>query len=582
MGVTSSLVTALSGLATSQQQIDVVGNNIANVNTIGYKSTSLDFKTQFLQNFSYGTAPTTSDGGTNPLQIGLGVQSGAMTTDFSDGTVQTTGVDTNMAIQGNGFFILKQGSSAQQVYTRDGTFQLNNQDQLVSSTGQLLQGFGVDSSYNIVPGVLTNLTVPLGAGSVAQATTTASFTGNLNANGTLPTSVAQLSSQALYLSNGAGGIDATNPPTASTPLIDVTDASGTAQFQVGDVLTFSGHTVGAVGMTPQTLTVTSNTKLSDLTSLMSGTIGIDKASGANGAVGTTPGVFATASQDPGNTNYANLTIAGNPGTTNDITLTANSLTITRGTNSLTPLTWTKTSTANGEAVTTQMTAYDSLGTGVPVNITAVLSSESSTGSTWQFYATSPTDPVTGAAINGLVGSGTLNFDSSGTLINTSSSTVNIDRTNTGATPSLSFALNFTGLQAQNGKDILQESSQDGAPPGTLKTFSIGNNGIISGSYSNGLSRTVGQVALATFQNDEGLVNDGSNTYSTGPNSGTAVITTPGELSAGTIVDNSLEGSNVDLSGEFVKLISASTAFSASSKVITTSEQLLQSLLQAAQ
>jgi flagellar hook protein FlgE len=589
MGINSSLTTALTGLATSQQQIDVVGNNIANVNTIGYKSTSIDFKTQFLQNFSYGTAPTSTDGGTNPLQIGLGVQSGAISTNFTDGAVQTTGIDTNMAIQGDGFFVLKDGTN--QVYTRDGTFQLNNQHQLISSTGQLVQGYGADANGTIIPGVLTNITIPLGTGSIAEATSNVDFDqSNLNASGALPTSVSQINSQPLYLSDGAGGVAAT-PPTNATLLTDVTDASGNAQFQVGDVISFTG-TVGTTTAPAKTLTVTASTKLSDLESFTSGTLGIDTAAGANGAVTTTPGSALTAAPDPTVipqtvppttlTNAAQLTISGNPGTLNNISLTSNSLTIDRSGTTTSPMTWTTVSSATGESINTSFTAYDSLGNSVNVGVTAVLASKSSNGSVWQFYANSPSGSATDAATNNLVGAGTLTFDSTGNLIGTTGSTVTIDRANTGANPTLSFNLDFTGTKSLSEPSALAESSSDGAAPGYLVSFTIGNDGIITGSYTNDLTRNVGQVALATFQNDQGLVNDGGNTFSTGPNSGTAVITTPGNLSAGKIVQSSLEGSNVDLSTEFVNLISASTAFSASSRVITTSEQLLQALLQAAQ
>jgi flagellar hook protein FlgE len=588
MGFSSSLNTALSGLSTSQQQIEVVGNNIANVNTTGYKSTSIDFKTQFLQNFSFGSAPTSTDGGTNPLQIGLGVQSGAISTDFNNGAVQTTGQDTNMAIQGGGFFILKQGIT--QVYTRDGDFQLNNQNQLVSSTGQLVQGYGVDSNNNVVSGVLTNVTIPFGS-TVAQATTEIAFAGsNLDSNGAVPTSVAQLNSQPLYLSDGAGGVDLTNPPTGGTLLTNVTDSTGLAQFQVGDVINFTGKVNGAAVPT-KTLTVTGTTTLSELESFTQGTLGIDPNAGANGGVATTPGSTLTPvpPTPPATTpavNTAQLEIAGNPGTANDIALDGNSLSITRSvagvTTTVTPFTWNKTSAANGESVATTMTAYDSLGNPVNVNLTAVLSSKSTTGTTWQFYATSPDGSGIDAATNNLVGSGTLTFDSGGNLLNTTGSTVTVQRANSGASPTLTFNLDFTGTQALGVTSQLAESSQDGAKPGSLVNFSVGNDGTISGFYNNGLTRTVGQIALATFQNNEGLVSDGNNTYSTGPNSGTAVITTPGTGSAGSVTSGALEGSNVDLSDEFVALISASTAFSASSRVITTSEQLLQALLQAAQ
>ena len=130
----SGLLSVATGAMTANQAImQTTGNNIANVNTVGFKSSTLDFKTQFLENFSYGSAPSGNLGGTNPLQIGLGASSGAITKNFTDGSLQVTGVPTNLAIQGDGMFILQDGN--QQVYTRDGSFQLNGLHQLVSGTG---------------------------------------------------------------------------------------------------------------------------------------------------------------------------------------------------------------------------------------------------------------------------------------------------------------------------------------------------------------------------------------------------------------------------------------------------------------
>ncbi|HVX84245.1 MAG TPA: flagellar hook-basal body complex protein [Phycisphaerae bacterium] len=575
MGITSSLVTGLSGLSTSQSQIDVVGNNIANVNTVGFKSSRLDFKTQFLENFSYGTAPSADVGGTNPLQIGLGTQAGAITKDFGDGSLQVTGVPTNMAIQGNGFFVLKDGT--RQVYTRDGSFQLNGLNQLVSGTGQLVQGYGADANYNITAGVLTNLTIPVGSLTVAQATSKTTFTGNLNTGGDLPTAVSDLTlGQPLYLTDGAGGVNPTTPPTGATLLTDITDSTGAAQFQLGDVITLKG-TKGVQdtrAIAPETLTVTGTTTLADLQSFFTGTLGIDTTAGANGAIATTPGVTI-----PATGNTATLTIDGNPGLENDLTLDNNSFSITRAGTVLTPYTFTKNSTADGESTATSMTAYDSLGTPITVNITAVLESKSSSGSTWRYFATSPANTNLAPPSSTAVGTGTLSFDTSGHQVSSTTPIVNINRAGTGAQPNLSVNIDFSQITALSGTSSqIASTYQDGSPPGTLTSFAIGTDGIIMGSFSNGLSRTVGQVALATFRNNEGLIDDGSNTYIEGPNSGNAIISAPQQLSSGRIVAGSLELSNVDLSSEFVQLIAASTAFSASSKVITTSNQLLQDLL----
>jgi len=122
------------------------------------------------------------------------------------------------------------------------------------------------------------------------------------------------------------------------------------------------------------------------------------------------------------------------------------------------------------------------------------------------------------------------------------------------------------------------SQQDGSQIGTLNSFSVGGDGTITGTYSNGQTKTMGQVALATFANEDGLVDKGGNDFSAGAGSGAAVISTPGELGSGQIVAGALEQSNVDLSTEFVNMIIASTGFSASSRVISTSNELITDLL----
>jgi flagellar hook protein FlgE len=575
MGITSSLVTALSGLSTAQSQIDVVGNNIANVNTVGFKSSRLDFKTQFLQNFSFGSAPNGTLGGTNPLQIGLGASTGSITRDFSDGSLQVTGVPTNLAIQGQGMFVLQDG--AQQVYTRDGSFQLNGLNQLVSGTGQLVQGYTVDSGFNIIPGNLTGITIPLGAQTVAQATTNATMTGNLNSGGDLPTTVSDITGPKFYLSDGLGGVDAVNPPTGATLLTDVTDSSGTPIFQVGDTLNLTASK-GNRTIPAQNYTITAGSTLADLQSYMTGGLGINTSAGANGPVATTPGTTLVPTG-----NFAALDISGNPGTANDITLNNSSLSITRGATTLSPFTWSKNAAADGESVYTAIRAYDSLGTPITVNVVATMTSETSTGSTWTYYADSPDSTPSAAGIPATTaGMGTLSFDTSGHLTGNTTGTVSIDRSQTGAVPALVFNLDFSNTTALSGfTSTMASTRQDGSAQGTLTSFSIGADGVIVGSFTNGLSRTVGQVALASFRNEQGLIDLGNNTWGAGPNSGTAIISAPAEFGAGKIVAGSLELSNVDLSQEFVRLIAASTAFSASSRVISSSNSLLQDLLSAA-
>ena len=146
----------------------------------------------------------------------------------------------------------------------------------------------------------------------------------------------------------------------------------------------------------------------------------------------------------------------------------------------------------------------------------------------------------------------------------------------------SFDLTFNNINALSGTSSqLAVTAQDGSSKGILNNFTINDDGTIVGFFDNGVRRNLGQLALATFRNNQGLMDIGNNNYVPSSNSGVPVIAAPGQFSAGKIVASALELSNVDLSQEFVNLISASSGFSASSRVISTSNQLLQELLAAA-
>jgi len=269
---------------------------------------------------------------------------------------------------------------------------------------------------------------------------------------------------------------------------------------------------------------------------------------------------------------------------NDLILDSSSLSVTTGSGTTSPFSWTKTSSSDGESVATSSNKiYDSLGTPVTLNLVASLVSKSSTGSVWRYFASSPDGTGTGAATQTAVGTGLLTFDTAGRLVSTTNPTVTIDRSNTGANPNLTFNVDFANVSglADSSGSSLAVGDTDGSDKGVLTNYSIGEDGKINGTFSNGLNRTLGQVALATFTNNQGLVDKGGNLFQEGPNSGNAVVSAPGAFTAGRISSGTLELSNVDLSSEFVQLISASTGFSASSRVITTSNQLLQELLSAA-
>jgi flagellar hook protein FlgE len=557
MALTSTLLTGLSGLDAAQTELNVVGNNIANANTTAFKASRVLFTPQFYLTDNPGSPTTSTFGGANPSQEGLGAQVAQVQVDFSEGQLQNTGINTDLAISGNGFFVVNSGST--QAYTRDGAFTLNSNNQLVDSSGNFVQGYGVDSNFNLVNGTLQNLTIPVGSDTIAQATQNATFTGTLDTGGAVATTGSILDSQAIQLAGG-GAVSSSSMLTD----VDNTDATPSALFTQGQTLTLSA-TQGGQTLTPSTLVVGGSTTVGDLMTFLQNGLAINTT--PSSAVGQTPGVSLATTTGT----LSQIVVNGNVGTANDLSITGGGLTDGTG---ATPMTFTDAGDADGQSTSTSLTVYDSLGNPVTLNVNAVLVGKSSTGTSWEYFASSP-DNQGGSPV---LTSGNLSFNSAGVLTGVSNSGVTINRTGTGASPALNINLNFNGVNGltTTSSDIF--GSQDGFAAGSLSTFAVGQDGIITGTFTNGLTRTVGQVALASFNNPDGLENLGGNLYQAGASSGNANITTPGNQGTGTIQAGELEQSNVNLSQEFINLIVASTGYQASSKVITTSDQLLTDLL----
>ncbi len=184
MSLASAMSTALTGLSASETQIDVTGNNLANANTVGFKASDVLFANQFLQTQSVGSSPTVANGGKNPQQQGLGVEVAEITPNFSQGTISTANSPTDLAIQGDGFFIV-QGQNGEQNYTRNGTFTTNAENQLVTGTGNRVMGYGINDQFQIDSSHLQPLSIPLGTATVAKATTEATMQGSLTPDGTI-------------------------------------------------------------------------------------------------------------------------------------------------------------------------------------------------------------------------------------------------------------------------------------------------------------------------------------------------------------------------------------------------------------
>jgi len=197
MGLASALTTALSGLTAAEAKIDVVGNNLANSQTVGFKESDVTYSTQFLQTLSLGSAPSASNGGTNPRQFGLGTQVSSIAANHSQGTIELSSNATDMAIQGDGMFIVE-GNGGEAFYTRTGIFNPNANNELIAPDGNRLLGYGVDADFNIQSATgLIPLRIPLGTTTVAQATTQVTLEGSLPPNGPIATVAGVLESQVL-------------------------------------------------------------------------------------------------------------------------------------------------------------------------------------------------------------------------------------------------------------------------------------------------------------------------------------------------------------------------------------------------
>jgi flagellar hook protein FlgE len=386
-----SLFTGISGLRANQTMMDTTGNNIANVNTTGYKTSNTVFEDTLSQTLKSATAGTSNLGGTNPAQVGLGVKVAGIFTNFNQGAAQTTGRSLDLMIQGDGFFVQNLGNTAS--YTRNGSLSMDNLGRLVGVDGGIMQGWMVDDT-----------------------------TGQINASGS------------------AG--DITIPMAATLP---------------------GGET-------------------------------------------------------------RNVRLAGN---------------LPSDTTSTSP-------------IETSVTVYDEVG--VPRTLTVGLTHTGA--NTWSVKLSDGDSPDATTTIN-------FADPSAPTPGVASLGNVKVD---------LSQLTQYAGLST------LTTESQDGAIPGTLTGFAIGSDGVVTGSFSNGQTRQLARLAVASFANPGGLEKAGNSSWRATVDSGLAQVGVPGSGQRGSLVAGTLEMSNVDLAQEFTNLIIAQRGFQANSRMITASDEILQDLI----
>jgi flagellar hook protein FlgE len=367
------------------------------------------------------------------------------------------------------------------------------------------------------------------------------------------------------------------PISTGSALVDLRQFNGStyaAPFQVG-TLDFTGRK-GGKELATKTLDITATTTVADLINFIEDAMGIQDGTDDATIPGSPGGtVFVDAA-----TQKSTLQFTANMGTANAIEIrnSSFSLTPTAGTPETIDLSFDSTQTANGESVATNFIVYDSLGVPLTVTVTAVLESTSSTETVYRWYADAPanSDGTTSADIS--VGTGQIVFDGEGNVTSVSDSTITIFRGNVSSND-LEFDLDFStlsGLAAEHSS--LAASRQDGSAAGVLSSYIIGEDGLIRGVFSNGVTRDLGQIRLVRFANNAGLEQRGENMFSSGVNSGLPIEGNPGEQGIGSIVAGATELSNTDIGQNLIDLITASTQYRGGTRVITAVQQLLDELM----
>ncbi len=554
------MLVGFTGIKSNQTAVDTVGDNIANVNTTAFKNQRTLFETLLYQTISEGQGPSGTSGGTLPRQVGRGSTVAAIQRNFGQGSIESTGVAQDVALDGRGFFVIADPSGGQ-AFTRDGAFRLNANQTLLAANGAPVLGFLPDESGQIQRGTLSSLVIPIGTEMQAIATTNIVMDGALNAADDVATTGQVISSQALVTTSGAAA-------SATTRLTDLVDKNGTPLFATDDVVTIKARK-GDIDVPKFDFVVgTTGSTLGDFAAFLETKLGVfvdsttdpDASVLVGGASDTVPG---------------SLVVGSNRGAVNAIHLAPGSIVNT--TTGATPFTFTTRSEAIGKGVTTSFTVNDSLGAPVDFRLRLALESKTTENTTWRFYAESTDD----TDLSPIIGTGTIMFDQNGQFVSATGTDISIDRAGLGAMTPLAPSLDFsglTGLAGPGGESQIIMASEDGAPAGVLVNYEIDSDGVITGAFDNEREAVLGQLAVATFVNNEGLIARSENTFVPGPNSGDANIGVANEGVAGQVVAGALEQSNVELVREFINLISASTGISASSRVVRASDDLLQELL----
>jgi len=634
--------------------MDVIGNNIANINSTGFKKSRATFQEFLVEDIRGAGRASAITGGTNPIQKGLGMTVASIDNVFAQGGLELTDQTTDLAIQGNGFFVLSDNS--QNFFTRAGTFGFDgNSDMVSTANGLYVMGkmANIDGEIDAMTPT-TKINLPFGQQDPARGTTEITLTNNLNSTATESTAtlvssgttnINTVTGQAV---NGAGG----------THTLTISGAQATNSLAVSDASGLTGtETLGSLGLTTAglseatsisidngsslfylsqyTTTTTVNELVQDLNDIDgvdaridgSGQIEVKRTyagdgTGKNITIHTTNTTDGDGTTAAANETLTSLIFVDDTGGTLDSTFDANNGTahtivvtdtfvpndgtapapislevevneetgIVDGIKGLGGGGVTIKSTSSGLAAgtamirtadteySTSLTIYDSQGGKHTLVLTFT---KLVTDNEWVWEASLGAEEM---ILYG--GSGTVRFQNDGSLadyiFDGSADHIGIDPKNGADVMEIDVnagtAGDFDGLTGFSATSTASISNQDGYGLGVLDSISIDPTGKILGIFTNGVTRTMAQVMLATFKNDQGLEKSGTSIYKDTANTGEPFYGFAGETISSTISSGALEASNVDLAEEFTTMITTQRGYQANARVITTSDSMLDELV----